>query len=358
MSVLVAGNPILDLLAVLDVTWLKKFNVTDGGYTEYSPELHGNIYLELRGLSETTAVPGGAGQNTARVCQALIPDKQAVIYLGAVGNDAYAKLMEEGARAAGLQVYYELHPDADTGTCGVIVNSETRDRSMCTNIGAANKFSMAFLKTHWPQVEAAKCLFTAGFFVTACPEGMLMMARHAASRPDCFWGVNLCAPFIVKCYTAQVKEWFKYANFVVGNELEWAAIREVFEEEKFSAETSLLDVAAHLCSNYPMEGVSKKTRAFIITQGAEPTLVAWKRSRDGTLYRDIFPVTPVPKELRRDATGCGDAFIGGVLAGLYHGLPIEKCVELGNICGREVLQHEGVIFDLAEYSQLLCKQAN
>lgn len=353
MSILVAGNPILDLIAVLPPIEREKFGLLGGGYAEYDPARHHDVYDEMIKLPSTKLIPGGAGQNTARVCQALLQTPCEVVYLGAVGVDKFATLMEEKAKEANLEVLYHQVDKVETGKSAIVVDADTRDRSMCTHIGAANHFDDSFLQKHWHKVESANILFTAGFFVTASPKSLMNLAEHAAKSESKLWGTNLSAPFIVENYEEQVKEWLKIGNFVVGNNDEWEAVRNRFCQGKG---VSLIDAVRQLCDDCEWTGHPKKMRVYIMTQGPDPTIVAWRKNKASKAICDHYPVQVVPPELIADTVGCGDAFIGGFLAGLHLGLPLEKCIELGNSCGRELLQHQGVIFDLSKYRENLAAQ--
>lgn len=44
-----------------------------------------------------------------------------------------------------------------------------------------------------------------------------------------------------------------------------------------------------------------------------------------------------------DTTGAGDAFIAGLMYGLYHDAPLTRCVALGNIMGGVCVQHVGCL---------------
>ena len=77
-------------------------------------------------------------------------------------------------------------------------------------------------------------------------------------------------------------------------------------------------------------------RAVIITQGADPTIVAhngWVRE---------VAVSKIPKEKIIDTNGAGDAFVGGFLVGLLMGKPLESCCRLGNYAAGTIIQRSGV----------------
>jgi adenosine kinase len=56
---------------------------------------------------------------------------------------------------------------------------------------------------NWKILEKAKVIYSAGFFITASPESILLVAKHAAQSGQIYC-MNLSAPFIseVRPYTA------------------------------------------------------------------------------------------------------------------------------------------------------------
>ncbi len=48
---------------------------------------------------------------------------------------------------------------------------------------------------NWKFVEKAKVIYSAGFFITASPESILLVAKHAAEHGQTYC-MNLSAPFI------------------------------------------------------------------------------------------------------------------------------------------------------------------
>ncbi len=48
---------------------------------------------------------------------------------------------------------------------------------------------------NWALVEAARIIYSAGFFITVSPESILLVAKHAADN-DKIYAMNLSAPFI------------------------------------------------------------------------------------------------------------------------------------------------------------------
>ena len=79
-------------------------------------------------------------------------------------------------------------------------------------------------------------------------------------------------------------------------------------------------------------------RTVVITQGADPTVVATQ----GKLYQ--VPVITLPKEKLVDTNGAGDAFVGGFLSQLLTGKDIHECCRAGNYAAHIVIQRSGCTF--------------
>jgi len=50
---------------------------------------------------------------------------------------------------------------------------------------------------HWSLVEAARVIYSAGFFITVSPESIMAAAQHCAEH-DKIYCMNLSAPFIMQ----------------------------------------------------------------------------------------------------------------------------------------------------------------
>ena len=64
------------------------------------------------------------------------------------------------------------------------------------------------------------------------------------------------------------------------------------------------------------------------------------------LWEEGAPVTVPADRLTApavDATGAGDAFIAGLMYGLYHRRPLRECIALGNVMGAVCVQHVGCL---------------
>lgn len=55
----------------------------------------------------------------------------------------------------------------------------------------------------------------------------------------------------------------------------------------------------------------------------------------------LCPAWLLPPDQVVDTTGAGDSFIGGVLTGLLHGFPLDKCLQLGTLCAACKIRQPG-----------------
>lgn len=85
-----------------------------------------------------------------------------------------------------------------------------------------------------------------------------------------------------------------------------------------------------------MESLARYLDAPLVKVGARGCLVG----REGRILQ--VPTLPLEGPAV-DATGAGDAFIAGLMYGLYHRYPLEKCVALGNVMGGVCVQHVGCL---------------
>ena len=98
------------------------------------------MYDELIEQYKANFIAGGSVQNTMRVAQWFLEKPRVATYMGCVGVDKYSKILEEKARADGLNVRYQYTNKESTGTCAVLITGN--ERSLCANLAAANCFSL------------------------------------------------------------------------------------------------------------------------------------------------------------------------------------------------------------------------
>ena len=169
-----------------------------------------------------------------------------------------------------------------------------------------------------------------GYFLTVSTESAALLGKHALETNKHFC-LNLSAPFIPQFFKKDLDSLEPYWDVIFGNETEAGSYAE--SHELPSKEPK--DVALYLSS---LPTTKSRKRMAVITQGTQPTLVAF----DGKVTE--YAIIPVKPENVVDTTGAGDAFVGGFLAQYVQGKSVEVCVKAGHYCASVCVQRPGPTF--------------
>jgi adenosine kinase len=322
-------NPLLDIQAFGNDALLEKYGLKANDAILADPEKHLDLYEDLLNNYDAKLIAGGAAQNTARGAQYMLP-ANSVVYLGGAGDDKYSAILRDACKQAGLRVEYRVDPKIPTGRCGVVITGH--NRSMCTDLGAANHYDLEHLKRPdiWALVEEAEAYYIGGYHFTVCPPAIMELANQAASKNKPFI-LSLSAPFIPQFFKEPLDASAPYWDYVIGNETEAAAYAESHE----LGTQDVKEIAKKL-ANLPKAN-SQRKRVAIITQGTEPTLVAVQGE---DVVKEV-PVHEIPKEKINDTNGAGDAFAGGFCAGIVSGKSLDESVDMGQWLARLSIQELG-----------------
>merc|ERR1719265_3122908 len=280
-------------------------------------------------MEKVQYIAGGATQNSIRVAQWMLQEAGATAYMGCVGKDKNADVMKAECEKAGVQALYMVDQATPTGTCACCILG--KERSLCTNLHAANNYKETHLQeaANWAIASGAKVIYSAGFFITVSPPSIKLASLEAAKNGNLYC-MNLSAPFIMQVppFKAVLDETMPYIDFLFGNETEaqtWA--------ETEGWETKDVAFIATRLSLIP--SAKGKHRHVVITQGADATIVAHRG------HVTTYPIIAIAKEKIVDTNGAGDAYVGGFLAGLVKGHPIEKCHSAGAYAANLIIQQSG-----------------
>lgn len=254
-------------------------------------------------------------------------------YMGCIGEDDFGKKLLDACKADGVNALYMVDKTVPTGKCAVTIVD--KERSLTTHLSAANNYKASHLQEpeHWKVLEAAKIVYSAGFFITVSPEAMDLASEQALKSGACYC-LNLSAPFIVEVppFRATLEKLLPACDYLFGNETEARAYAAAVNWD-----TQDVAAIATRLSQVPMKG-GKAPRKVVITQGADPTVVAI----DGQVTQ--YPIIKLEKEQLVDTNGAGDAFVGGFLAALAKGKDVEGCCKAGSYAASVVIQHSGCTY--------------
>ncbi|KAI4682659.1 uncharacterized protein J4E84_007123 [Alternaria hordeiaustralica] len=325
-------NPLLDIQGVGDQALLDKYGLKANDAILADPEKHMGLYEDLLQNYNAVLIAGGAVQNTARGA-AYILEPNSVVYVGCIGKDKYGETLEKISADAGVKTEYLYDEKTPTGRCGVVITGH--NRSMCTDLAAANNYKIDHLKEEriWKQVENAKVYYVGGFHLTVCVPAVKALAEHAAAKDKQFI-LNLSAPFISQFFKDPLNEVLPYVDIVIGNETEAAA----FAEAQGWETKDVKEIAKKL-ANTPKQN-SKRPRTVVFTQGTDPTIaVTAKEGGDADVKE--FSVHAIKEEQINDTNGAGDAFAGGFVAGIVQGKPLDKAIDMGQWLAKLSIQELG-----------------
>eukprot|EP00249_Psilotum_nudum_P021948 c28311_g1_i5 orf=764-1954(-) len=321
------GNPLLDILAVVEPAILEKYGLKLNNAI-LAEEKHLPLYQELAEKYDAEYIAGGATQNTIRVAQWMLQVPGATSYIGCIGKDKFGEEMKKSCTAFGVNVRYYENESTPTGTCGVLVVGG--ERSLVANLSAANCYKSEHLKRPeiWTLVEKAKFMYISGFFLSVSPESIMLVAKHAAEKGKVF-GMNLAVTFICEFYTQPLLEALAYADYIFGNETEARTFAKVQGWGTEDVEEIALKISAlpKACGTHK--------RITVITQGSDASVVA----DDGKVSK--FPVVKIPSEKIVDTNGAGDAFVGGFLSQLVQGRDVVECMRAGHYAASVIIQESG-----------------
>ena len=302
------GNAIVDILAFVNEDFIREHALEIGSMTLMDAEKQASL---LRGLQDVDLQlkSGGSAANTM---VALAQSGGRGFYSGKVARDTHGEFYRQDLLEAGI--HFDVHPAPEqgqpTGTCLVLTTPDA-ERTMCTHLGVSTTLSPADVDAD----RLAQCAFSyiEGYLWDAeqprqaCIETMEQSKRHKIPVALTFSDPWLLDRF-AEDFLRLARE---YCHIVFCNADE---IARLYEGENLTDRAKQLGQVVPLC--FVTDGPQG---CWVVEQGV-PTHVPG------------FPVDPV------DTVGAGDAFAGGVLAGLSRGIAPQQAARWGNYLASKVVQ--------------------
>ena len=302
------GNPIMDILAHVEESFLKQHVAGDkGGMVLVDDE---DIVQLLHKIGDRSAmVPGGAAANTTQGAQRL---GLKTTFLGKIGGDITAEHYYENFVALGGDGSRFKRATLPNGRCLSMVTPDGQ-RTMRTHLGAA-------MTLHPDEVTLAdfkgcRHAHIEGYllFNPALANKVMNTARAAG----CTLSLDLASFEVVNVARDWVFEQLRAGVHVVfANEDEARTL--------FQRDAEFDDYARELAQ---FGGIAA------VKMGKDG---AWVAHRD-----DLHRVFPVSVERVIDTTGAGDAWAAGFLYGFLRGKTLALAGAIGSMMGAETVQHLG-----------------
>lgn len=328
-------NPLLDVSANVDKAFLAKYGLKENDAIILEDGETGplsGLFEDLIASYPVSYLPGGAGQNTARAAQWLLPPRTTV-YIGCVGKDDNGRKLKEISEGDGVVVEYMEVEGEPTGRAAALINGTSR--SLVAQLGAASRYHRDHLLEAALQkrIDSARLIYITGFFLTTSPETIQHMATLAHEHGKAL-AMNLSAPFLSRAFKEPMLDALPYVDMLFGNESEALA----FAGANHLGTEDTAEIARRL-AEWPRASPDRK-RLVVITHGPDPTLV----TETGSSEIRSFPTPYIPAEEIVDTNGAGDAFVGGFLSQFIQGKGLEASITMGHKLAGFVIRAFGVIF--------------
>jgi adenosine kinase len=301
-------NPLLDIsVSMPDNALLEKYKLVHGQACLASPEQM-PLYDEIWAMENKETIPGGSALNTARCANYVLKAQEhanKVMYYGSIGHCEKGETLQKVVKDEGVNGNFHKDADTPTGTCAVVVVE--KERALCANLAAACKYDIEHLRNNMDAVRNSTLIYSTAFFITSNKDALHEVAEFASTNNVPF-GFNLSAVFLLQFELDAVLKTLPHCDFVFCNEDEAAAFAKSQEKEG----ASLQDVA-RMIARWEKKN-TQRPRVAIVTQGADPVIVA--THTHGSEEVDVIehPVAKLEKDQIVDTNGAGDSFVGGFLS--------------------------------------------
>ncbi len=301
------GSALIDILIHENDEFLEKAGALKGGMTYVESEF---IYQVLAQTDiQPHIVPGGSACNTIIGIGKL---GGAARFVGKLGKDELGNLFETDLEVNGIEPILSTS-SSSTGRVLSIITPDAQ-RSMLTYLGAASEMQADEITDKC--FEDAAIVHIEGYLLYN--KELMLAVLNAAKQAGVRISLDL-ASFTVVEESKNILETIvnDFVDILIANEDEARAFTGYSDEIKaLRALSEKVDIAV----------VKVGERGSFISQAGD--VVKIEPEGDGT-------VAIV------DTTGAGDLWASGFLFGLVNGYPLEKCGQLGSLCGYEVCQVVG-----------------
>jgi sugar/nucleoside kinase (ribokinase family) len=296
------GSALVDILVCEDEDFLIKTGAAKGGMTYVEKEF---IEQSLAISSKpTTMVSGGSACNTVVGIGKLGGEAR---FVGKCGRGEMGQFFENELKRQNVEPFL-FRSNSPTGRVLSIITPDTQ-RSMFTFLGAS--------ADALPEDISEQCFKNAAIVHI---EGYLLfnsdlILKVLKTAKACGALVSLDLP----SYNV-VKESHELLRHIV----------ETFVDILMANEDEALAYTGHSDQTRAVKALAEKVDIAVLKLGAKGSAIAHNN--------EILPILPAGNGYAIDTTGAGDLWAAGFLYGLVRGYPLEKCGELGSVCGHEVCQ--------------------
>lgn len=258
--------------------------------------------------SDLRVLPGGKSGNQAVSAAKIGANVQ---MFGAVGSDENAEFLLNTLESAGVDTSKILRVEGiKSGATVITVDAKAGENTIVYAPGSNAKVSVEYISQ-----EDVKKAISSTSVLGLCLESPMETVTEAAKIARTA-GVKVLlnnSPFVSEL----PRELIKNASILLVNEHEMAQLLKIHEPEDGNWDDFDWFDAARIMHEYGFDEA-------VVTLGAEGSVVLDYNAEDGKKAVRICP----QKVSAVDTTGCGDAFMGTVLAGLAAGFSLAQSAQV------------------------------
>lgn len=296
------GSALVDILTHQDERFLKETGAVKGAMKLVEKQFIDQTISKAS--QELSIVSGGSACNTIVGIGRLGGRAR---FIGKRGDDEMGMLFEAGLIQSNVEPML-FTSSSPTGRVLSIITPDAQ-RSMFTYLGASSEILPAEID-HERLADAA-VVHVEGYLVFNCE--LFISSLEAAKHAGALVSLDLASFTVVEESKSVLKEAAKnYVDILMANEDEAAAYTGYADE---------IDA---------VKALSEDVEIAVVKVGERGSLVSHKG--------EIIAIAPQGTGKAIDTTGAGDLWASGFLFGLANELPVDKCGDLGSLCGYEVCQ--------------------
>lgn len=301
-KILGIGNALVDILTQLPSdAVLHELGLPRGSMQLVDATLMERTMAHTSSLPRTMAAGGSAANTINGLANLGLP----TAFIGKIGPDEVGRSFHDDMQANGI-VPVLLHGQAASGRCLVLVSPDS-ERTFATYLGASIELSPNDLRAE--MFAEASYLHIEGYLVQN--HNLVRRALELAHDAGLRVSLDLASYNVVEKHRDFLRAMLEqYVSVVFANEEEARAFGGDSPEATLAQLASLTEVA-------------------VVKLGKAGSLV---RRADEQVRVGVSAVATVV-----DSTGAGDMYSAGFLYGLSHGLPLDKCGQLGAIVSGAVV---------------------
>ncbi len=301
------GSALIDILIHENDEFLEKAGALKGGMTYVESEF---IYQVLAQTDiKPHIVPGGSACNTIIGIGKL---GGAARFVGKLGKDELGNLFETDLEVNGIEAILSTS-SSSTGRVLSIITPDAQ-RSMLTYLGAASEMQADEITDKC--FEDAAIVHIEGYLLYN--KELMLAVLNAAKQAGVRISLDL-ASFTVVEESKNILETIvnEFVDILIANEDEARVFTGYSDEIK------------------ALKALSEKADIAVVKVGEQGSFISQAD--------DVVKIEPEGDGTVAivDTTGAGDLWASGFLFGLVNGYPLEKCGQLGSLCGYEVCQVVG-----------------